>query len=193
MSDHDEGFTLVELLIAVAVMLIIIVPIANSFVLGLTTTRGGMQDTTNSSDAQVLAGFFDTDVASAETVSTSSACAGAGTVLALSWTDGSAAETVAYRAVADPAMQAELATVSAIDRLERVHCTNGAAVETTIVARSVFDSGGITVSCDGASPCAGARPRRVAIQVKEYTSQIADAGASGHYTFSLTGTRKVTP
>jgi prepilin-type N-terminal cleavage/methylation domain-containing protein len=191
-TPDDTGFTLVELLLAVMVMLIIIVPISASFVLGVKTASGSLQDTTNSADAQVLAGFFDTDVTGAETVSTSSICAGSGTVLVLSWTDGSLPVEVAYRVTADPAMQAELKSAAAIDRLDRVHCVSGAVVDTNPVARSVLHASGVTVTCDG-QPCTTGTPRRISLKAVEYTNQLADTGGPGTYTIAVTATRKVTP
>lgn len=191
-TPDDAGFTLVELLLAMMVMLIIIVPISASFILGVKTASRSLQDTTNSADAQVLAGFFDTDVTSAESVATSSSCAGAGTVLSLKWTDGSLPVEVAYRVTADSAMQAELNTPAAIDRLDRVRCVSGAIVDTNPVARSVLHSTGVTISCDD-QPCTTSPPRRISLTAVEYTNQLADAGAPATYTIAVTATRKVTP
>lgn len=189
----DAGFTLVELLLAVSVMLVIIVPLTNIFVLGLQTASGGLQDTTNSADAQALAGFFDTDVTNAETVSTTStSCGGTGTVLLLAWTDGSKSVQVAYRVLADPAMQAELNVSSPIDRLERVRCVDSIEADSTLVARSVLRTPAVSVTCDGGS-CTSPTPRRVEMTVVEHTPQLADSGVSGRFTIGVTATRKVTP
>ncbi len=189
----DRGFTLVELLLAVSVMLVIIIPLTNVFILGLKTANGGLQDTTNSADAQVLAGFFDTDVTSSEAVSTSStSCGGAGTVLLLTWRDGTTLVEVAYRTARDDVMKAELAVTMQIDRLERIRCTDGAPVESTLLARSLLHSPGVDIACDGGA-CTSPTPRRVEMTIVEHTPQLADAGSSDRFTIGLTATRKVTP
>lgn len=193
MTQRDEGFTLVELLLAISIMLVIIVPLASSFILGIGTANGGLQDTTNTVDAQILAGFFDTDVASAETASTSSSCGTSGTaVLGLLWHDGTKVVTVAYRAVADAAKQAELNVTTPIDRLERVRCVDGVTADTTAVGRSVLHSPGAQLTCDGGA-CASTTPRDITLTVIEQTPQLADKNASGQYTIAVTGTRRVTP
>lgn len=192
----DGGFTLIELLLATSIMLVIIVPLTGAFVLGLGTANGSLQDTTNSTDEQVLAGFFDTDVVNAEQVATTSTCGSSGTaVLGLSWTDGAQAVKVAYRAVPDPAAQADLAVPFPIDRLDRVRCVNGAVVDTQQVARSVIESTGVQVTCDAAAvgTCSATTPRRITMTAVEQTPQLADAGSNGRFTISVTASRKVTP
>ena len=191
-GGNDDGFTIVELLVAMMVMLIIIVPISASFILGLKTASGSLQDTTNSADAQVLSGLFDTDVTNAESVSTSSSCAGAGTVLSLTWMDGSVPVEVAYRASADPVMQAQINAPAAIDRLDRVRCVSGAIVDTQQVVRSLLHSAGVTIQCDGGA-CSTPTPRRVSLKAIEYSNQLGDVNDGTTYTLGLTASRKVTP
>lgn len=195
-NDGDQGFTIVELLIAISVMLVIVVPLAGSFVLGLGTANGSLQDTTNSADAQIVAGFFDTDVTNAESVALTSTCGSTGTAkLGLSWADGSQAVAVAYRLIVnDTAAQSELATPLVIDRLERVRCVDGVVVDTSVIARSVLDSSGVQISCD-ATPgsCPTPRPRRVSLSLTEFAPQLADTTGGSRYAINVTATRKVVP
>lgn len=187
----DEGFTVIELIIAMLIMIILMVPLATAFVLGLGTTHGSERDATNSSDAQILAGFFDTDVSSAQTVGVTSGCGGAGTFLTLKWNDGGAAVEAAYRAVADAARQAELQLAVPIYTAERVQC-GGAGAGTSVVARTLLAVP--TVTCDGA-PCSASTttPRRVTLTGQESAVQLTDQSATDRYSLGVTATRKVTP
>lgn len=190
MSTDDDGFTVIELVIAMMIMLIITVPLVASFAVGIKTALGSQQDVNNSADTQLLAYYFDIDVANADTVSSaSSGCGGSGSVLQLSWTDGSS-QVVAYRAVADPARQAELNLASSVYRLERVLC-NVAGNTTTIIARTLTSTP--TVQCDAAACTAASTPRRVAISISELSTQESDVGSTDRFTVGVTGVRKVTP
>ena len=191
MKSQDKGFTVIELVIAMMIMLIITVPLVTSFVVGTQTALGGQQDVTNSADTQLLGYFFDIDVANAETVAPSSpSCGGAGSALELSWTDGGS-QLVAYRAVADAARQAELSFPTTVYRLERVLC-NSAGTSTTVLARTLLAAP--TVTCDGA-PCTATttKPRRIGLQIQERSTQESDIGSTDRFTVGVTAARKVTP
>lgn len=193
--SSDDGFTLVELLAAMLVMLVITVPLVTSFVVGLTTTRDGLQDTTNSADAQVLAAFFDIDVAGSQQVleDVESSCGGAA-VLELSWDDAGTANVVTYRlAAADPAIQQDVHEVdpsATVATLERAHCVGSAEPVVNAVARSVV--GTPSVTCDGDLDCP-VTPRTVSLELQQYSALVKDRNAtSNRYTTGVTGTRKVT-
>lgn len=190
MDPQDDGFTVIELVIAMMIMLIITVPLVASFAVGVRTALGSQQDVSNSADTQLLAYYFDIDVANADTVSsTSSGCGGTGSVLQLSWTDGGS-QTVAYRSVADAARQAELNVTSTVYRLERVLCNTSGSTVTTI-ARSVMSTP--TVTCDAAACTAASTPRRVSMTVSELSTQESDLGSTDRFTVGVTAVRKVTP
>lgn len=189
-ATRDEGFTVIELMIAMMVMLIILTPLVASFVLGTQTALGSQQDVNNSADAQLLGYYFDIDVASAATVSpTSASCGGAGSVLELSWTDGGS-QVVAYRAVADAARQTELQQGSTVYRLERVLC-NAAGSTVTVIARSLMSTP--TAKCDAATCAAASTPRRVGLAISELSTQESDVGSANRFTVGVTAVRKVTP
>jgi prepilin-type N-terminal cleavage/methylation domain-containing protein len=186
----DEGFTVIELMIAMLIMLIILVPLVASFVVGTQVALGSQQDVNNSADAQLLGYFFDIDVASAATVSpTSGGCGGSGSVLELSWTDGGS-QVVAYRAVADAARQSELQQTTPVYRLERVLC-NAAGIKVTVIARSLMSLP--TAKCDAATCGAASTPRRVALSISELSTQESDVGSTNRFTVGVTAVRKVTP
>lgn len=192
MADADEGFTVIELIIAMLIMLLLMAPLASAFVLGLATTRSGEEDAANSSDAQLLASYFDIDVASAESVQTSSGCGGGGTILELRWTDGSAQRFIAYRAVANSARQAELHLTTPVYDLERVACSSasGPVQDTQTLARTL--SASPVVTCDNGKPCT-TTPRRVTLAATAYSKQINDQGSTTSFTFGVTAARRVRP
>lgn len=99
MSRDDEGFTLIEVLIAVALLGIVMGVVATAF----SVTIGSSGDATNEVlDSQAVgftSSFLTTDAASATSISpTSPSCSGPGSlVLALSWPDLASTVTVNYR------------------------------------------------------------------------------------------------
>lgn len=191
-QEPEDGFTVIELLIAMLIMIVIMTPLATAFVLGLATTRNGEEDAANSSDAQLLASFLDIDVASAETVATTSNCGGPDSVLEMSWTDGALKQYVAYRAVADPARQTELRLTTPVYDLERAVCSSstGPVQSTQTIARTL--SAKPTVTCDNGAPCT-ATPRRITLTATAYSKQISDLGSSTTFTFGVTAARRVRP
>lgn len=189
----DDGFTIIELMVAMMVMLIITVPLVTSFVLGIRTTSESQQEVTNSADAQVSAGFFDTDVASALTVSKPAGGCGAdtGTVqLALTWQTEAGTQVVAYVTTPDPTPPAALDVQPLL--LYRVAC--GPSSSELVVGRQLVDApGNPEFTCDGDPGCTNPKPRTVSMTVREHSQLLSDAPGSDVYTFTLTGTRKVTP
>lgn len=183
----DDGMTLIELLIAMAIMLVITTPIVTSFVLTLGTTATADQDTTNSTDAQVLSSYFDHDVANADTVTTTTSCGASGgstSVLGTTWLDGATQHVVAYQAVEDTALQATLSAAH-VYRVTRYDCTGGGSAS-VVVARSA--SAIPTVLCDTAA-CTGtpSTPSTVTMTINELPKKPGDAP----FVLTLTGTRRV--
>lgn len=66
-SPRDEGMTLIELLISVSILGLIVGPITMVLFFGFSATRSAAQRTTDSSGAQLLTGYFASDVQSAVT------------------------------------------------------------------------------------------------------------------------------
>lgn len=198
LRHEDDGLTLIELLAAMLVMLILTVPLVTSFVLGLTTTRDGLQDTTNSADAQALAAFFDVDVANSQAVQAGTPSGCGGPVLTLTWDDAGTVNTVVYRmAAADVDVQQDVHEVEptlTVCSLERLHTVGSGTPEVTTVARSVV--GTPAVSC-GDSAC-GTTPRSVSLEVVLFSALVRDKDlvdgdvASNRFTMGVTAERKVT-
>jgi prepilin-type N-terminal cleavage/methylation domain-containing protein len=190
MRPDDDGFTIIELVIAMMILLVITVPLVASFVLGIQTGVASQQDVTNSADAQLVGYYFDVDVSSAESTSPSSpSCGGTGTVLELRWTDGGTTR-VAYRVLADPQRQAELQSATPLYRLERVKCAGGGN-DVTALARTLSEVP--APQCDGAPCTDGQTPRVIDLQLKERSTQQSDLAAPTVFTFGVSATRKVIP
>lgn len=85
----DAGFTLVELLAAVAILGIIGAALTEAVILGLRTTSATQATSSRAAAARALASQFTDDVHSAEKVSTTDPdCAPQPVFLHLTWTDG---------------------------------------------------------------------------------------------------------
>lgn len=184
----DAGTTLVEVLIAILVMTVIIVPLTGAFVLGLARSTASLQDAGNSADTQVLAAFFETDVAQALSVSTSTTCGtgpGRTVLLALTWTDGSA-QTVSYVAEEDPEAATE-AGASTAWRVERVACGTETSRHVVVTQAKQMPA----ASCDGGA-CTSSSPRRVSLTVSQLARQITGDQTDGSFSYTITGTRRVT-
>src|SRR5438270_13768050 len=96
----NDGFTLLELVIAVLILGIITLPLLSAFVLNLGATAEANQRTQDNSDAQLLSQSFERDVAAAENIAVSNpltsttkapaVCGGAGNVVVrFDWTASS--------------------------------------------------------------------------------------------------------
>jgi prepilin-type N-terminal cleavage/methylation domain-containing protein len=178
----DEGLTLIELLVAMAITLIIITPLFSSFVLTLGQSARSEQDITNSADAQTLSAYFPQDVANADSVRVTSACGGSSSILELQWDDG-AGHWVSY--------QSSTTTLQGLTahQVTRYECTTagGSPVRSDVVVRSAASVP--AVSCDGV-PCTNST-----VTPKVITFAVDDLGSTSselHYAFTLTGTRRVT-
>lgn len=192
--DDDDGMTVVELLIAIVIMVMIMAPLATSFVIGMSTTRGSELDAGGSADAQLLAGAFDVDIASATAVTAAAAmtCGSGQGIVQLTVKDGTLTRYIGYRATADAARQAELQLPGAVYVLERFVCSDagGTVADRQVLARTLKSVP--SVACDGKPSCP-ATPRRVMLTTVSYATQTPDSATPGQYTASVTATRKVTP
>lgn len=179
---NEDGFSIIELIVAFMVMAIIIAPLSTSVIIGMSSIERSNQRTTDTTDQQILASYFTHDVQSADDVQTASATCGAavGTpVLRLHWLDpvGSVDKIAAY-------------VVTSGNELQRVYCEGGATVNSVVVVHTL--SGAPTVACDGAGcPAAGGTPREVSMHVVTVGSTNA-ALSHDIYEFDLSATRRVT-
>jgi prepilin-type N-terminal cleavage/methylation domain-containing protein len=167
-ARDDHGFTLVELMLTVALLGIVMAPIGAAFVVGLRSSSDAASRLTESRGAQITAAFFARDVQGARTVTLGSSSCGAvaGTtpVLTLSGGDPADPTVVTY----------QLETLDGQRALVRDRCAGAEVVNHTPVAHDV--SGTPTVSC---SPSCAA-VSTVSMHVEQ----------SNGYAFDVHGTRR---
>jgi prepilin-type N-terminal cleavage/methylation domain-containing protein len=72
----DGGFTLVEIMVSIAIVGILVVPLARGMFVGARAMSATSNRFTSSSAAQLLSLYFPTDVQGADAASTTSSCSG---------------------------------------------------------------------------------------------------------------------
>lgn len=135
--DNDSGFTIVELMVAIAIFGVIGTVLTNVMMLGFRSYSDTTQRYNESNDRQFLATWLTRDVQSATTIARTGGTCGASsgtTILRLTWNESSAAappavsaREVTYR------FTAGVGTVNGT--LTRVLCVNSAVTTTVVVAR----------------------------------------------------------
>jgi prepilin-type N-terminal cleavage/methylation domain-containing protein len=145
----DAGFTLVELLVVIAVLGIIAYPLTESLILGLRTTDATAASSSRSVAIQGLSSYFTGDAQSAETVSTTdSSCATEPVFLHLEWSDKMTRRKVSYSL--DPVSGPE-------QDLIRWSCTETGAPERRILGhfsrRADAPEPPVVASCDELPAC----------------------------------------
>jgi prepilin-type N-terminal cleavage/methylation domain-containing protein len=143
-SRTEQGFTLPELLVSVAILGILAPVIGTAITLGLKVTSATTSELAASHNRQLLAGYFTSDVQSAVTIADDTSadtttCVSSGQTLVgrLSWTDVDVSGTSTARSVAYVT-----ATVSGEKQLIRNACT-GATMASTVTVHGVV-SGDLT-------------------------------------------------
>jgi prepilin-type N-terminal cleavage/methylation domain-containing protein len=176
----EAGFTLVEMMMAIAIMAVIIVPLTGALVVSLRTTDDTSNRLAASNDAQLFSlwlpgdlqstGNQSSDVVAAPTANTE--CSGVTNLLRLKWRETLSSTTNTY--VVAYAIQ-QVGTGSW--RLQRYLCVNGGTATTHVVARDLSGSSAGSVSVTGT---------KVAVTLTEATT--------GHdptpYTFTVSGNRR---
>lgn len=177
MKRGDDGFTLVELMVAVVILAIISGALASAFVVTFRTADEANDRLALAHDVQISTAAFASDVQSADQVWTADpapVCGPAGGRLHLRWLDGTTLNLVTYAAV----------TTSGEDRLVRHRCTVGGP--STVQVLSHFAKTVAAPTCDGAacgSAAVPSRPRQVVMQVTTPDTTVKE----------LRGTRRSTP
>jgi prepilin-type N-terminal cleavage/methylation domain-containing protein len=130
---RDGGFTLLELLIVLAIIPLVVGAIAVVFVSSLQNEASISVRLAGSHDAQISSAYFVRDMQSATSISTNTSkplCSAAGTtqLVGLSWTNGPTIVNVSYG----------FSTGTASPFLVRAFCTGAATPVTTIVSNGPF-------------------------------------------------------
>jgi prepilin-type N-terminal cleavage/methylation domain-containing protein len=131
----EAGFTLVEMLMAVAVMGIITLPLTNAMVVGLRTSGKTANILVASADRQLLANYLPPDALSASSATSDAASPGcaspAGTrVVLLTWSEFTGTVTTF-------ASDYRLVPAGTTTKLVRARCVAGGVAEEVTVAHDV--------------------------------------------------------
>ena len=189
---NEDGFTVLEMVFAMLILGIILVPLLSSFVLGIGTVAQSNATTNDSADAQNLSSFFTNDVASAYRASTAAGC-GSNTVVKFELgasASGASPFYVAYGATEDAGAEASQ-NITPIYNLTRYTCDSSGGtltanqVATEMTGVPVLACAGLNVAnCDSTSR----KPTLVSLTVIEWGRNQTDPT----YTFTISGTRRVT-
>ncbi len=158
----EDGFTLVEAVVAVGILGIIGVVIAGAFIVSARTTQGTTQRYNESHDAQIASAYLATDVQSNNQIT--GACGGSGSnLVSFGYSDGSVASY--------------LYSAGAQNKITRTFCSGGSTTTTPLVQ---FAGSAPTVTCTGGC-AAGDKPTKVKIAITE----------SSGYSYTLAGSRRI--
>ena len=176
----EAGMTLVELMMAMTIMTIIMVPVTAGLLVGLRTTDETRTRLVGSDDAQTLAQWLPADIASTgsqsgdvvATPTSNTDCSGLSNALRLKWreTQGSTTNTyvAAYAIVQNGAGDYQLV---------RYFCTNSGTAATHVVARHLASSSAVSVSTSGT---------KISMTVSEANTPTETT----NYTFTISGNRR---
>jgi len=204
-GQGEDGFTLPELLMAIAILAIIVAPLTLAFITGLRVVGKTDQKFTDSRGALISAADFANDVANATVITkgTASPCGAASTstntvFLTLAWPDaktyplGTANNKVSY--VYDT-------STSTNKRLLRRYCANGGSANQSVAAVSLnttpvvtcYSVGNAVSSTCNTDSTQGAVTRWVKLDVTAAkNSPTPDNPSPAPFTFTLEGTRRST-
>jgi prepilin-type N-terminal cleavage/methylation domain-containing protein len=179
----DAGFTLVELLLAIAILGVVIGPLAGGIIVGLRTMDQTSNRYSASNDAQVLARYLPPDVLSANTgiVNGMSTCTGTGNrkLQLTSNTNGTGSRTIMYWVRGPVGGRYELVRS---EWANGVGCTSAQPMRTTVMARNIASPSNVA-----ATQLMGT-PLGFKIAVTEAPAQNEPTG----YTFTVTGRKRTT-
>jgi prepilin-type N-terminal cleavage/methylation domain-containing protein len=168
-THKDHGFTLPELLVAVTVLGIIILPLAASMIVGFRTTGDAQQRLVEARGEQLTANYFPSDVASADSIvpSDSSPCGGSGptVVVSFDWADD-----------VSPTNEVSYVVPTGSTDMYRKTCRGGVLKTTNLLASGIASTP--TVTCSPNADCTAATSATITV-----------AGQSG-WQYSVTGTRR---
>jgi prepilin-type N-terminal cleavage/methylation domain-containing protein len=199
LSRKDDGYTLVELLVAIVIIGVIVAPIANAVIGYLHNTDTTAARLNESHDQQIAAAYWQQDVSSIgvrsstydqashnfplqQSVNNAFPCspAPAGPLVTLSWNQYDSSGSATLNSVA-------YYRDGTATQLLRVHCTGSTVDSTATLAHDLDPAVTPTVQCDGAA-CTSTVPAAMSLELA-----VKDPSGKGQpYTVKLTGQRRQT-
>ena len=158
----DDGFTLVELVLAVTLMGVVIGAVASAMIVMFTTTGETTERLSESPDLQLAAAYFGSDVQSAQTFTGS--CGPVGTALVtLSWTDPGASPNPAAADDTQRTVRYVVETAGTQKTLVRYACTNSGSADKTTLVDFVNPMSTPTLTCT--PDCTSPTSMRIAMEI----------------------------
>jgi len=179
--EAEGGFTLVELLLSIAVLVIIVSAVSTALIVFLKSGREASRRDDQSLGAATAASYLNRDLASARTASTaaSTTCSGKSNQLVLTWVDYTASTaspspapssgsfTVAYTVSVDSDSTASVGTTRY--QLERWYCAPGTSGTSALLARDLNATTDFSATSTTTSACPGGQ---YAITLKRYGTDV---------------------
>lgn len=186
-GSGDSGMTLVELLMAMAILMIIITPIIGAFFLAMITAESTGQRVTDSGGGQILSSYLSSDVQSSSgdaVRATAPFDCDQDAVLELGWKDAQTGDStrVAYVPRGESGQDPQLR------RLVYDHTPAGCSLADESLLLRAVDVASIVVTCAPA-PC-GATTRTVRLDLTAFGKAPRDDTYYAPFPISLTGTRR---
>jgi prepilin-type N-terminal cleavage/methylation domain-containing protein len=184
----DDGLTLIELMIAVTVLSIIMLPLISSFLLGLLESTSSRERISDSASAQLISTYLLGDVQSAEEVyseaqlSAGADCATTGTPkLELKWTDPKTNEAIIVDYYSAP-------NGSGSHReLRRVSCVDGVAEDPLLLALNL-DTDIFDATCAPTTDCVS--PESVSVHIKAESTSPQEKSSYSPLDFTFAASRR---
>lgn len=165
----ERGFTLPELMMAIAVLGIIVAPLTASIVVGLRTTTDAEQRLVEARGEQLTAAYFPSDVASSDTIvpNDPNPCGGTGpaVVVSFDWADDHS-----------PTNEVSYVVPAGKTDMYRKSCQGGVVQSTNLLASGIASAP--TVTCTPNADCTSATSATITV-----------TGQSG-WQYTVSGTRR---
>lgn len=175
MKSRDDGMTLIELIISMALLTVVMAGLTTAFLLVLDTTESTKAKVTDSTGAQLLTSYLVSDVQSSDSVQPTTGGCGGLPLLELKWADASSGAVTDVQYVLESNSNGNF-------QLARYRYDGSCGLQDkTVIVRAVS-----TATCT--SPC-DSTARQIGLNVTAL-SKDAKTGNYSSYTFQVLGSRR---